>query len=80
MLQGHEHNYARRSNGGKAPTYIISHCSPKSYDHKGEDQWDKTHFDSRYYQHIRTHGDTLTVATYEVYTDSLIDEIDIIDR
>ena len=78
VLQGHEHNYARRSNGGKAPAYIISHCSPKSYDHKTADQWDKTHFDSRYYQHIRTHGDTLTVATYEVYTDSLIDEIDVI--
>ena len=79
VLQGHEHNYGRMTpDGNERPIYLISHCSPKNYPHKNDKIFDKTHFNSRYYQYIRTHGDSLTVEAHEVETDSLIDAFSIV--
>ncbi len=65
VLCGHEHGYARIHPHDKTtPAYIISHCSPKVYEH------DNTHCaevyltGDRYYQHIDIDNNTMIVTTY----------------
>ena len=83
VLQGHEHAYARMTrhvDNGKAttPVYTVSHCSPKNYYIDFDDRFDKFGISSRYYQTVTITGDTLKMATYEVYNHSLYDSLCII--
>ncbi len=83
VLQGHEHAYARRTmknEDGTAttPIYTISHCSPKNYLIDFDDDFDKFGISSRYYQTVRIFGDTLSLATYEVYNNTLYDSLNIV--
>lgn len=83
VLQGHEHAYARMTlhNGqGQAipPVYTVSHCSPKSYRITFDQRFDKYGIESRYYQYIRIHGDTLNLSAYEVPAGNLYDSLDIV--
>ena len=83
VLQGHEHAYARMTahkNDGKAttPVYTVSHCSPKNYYIDFDDRFDKFGISSRYYQTVNISGDTLRMATYEVYNHTLYDSLCII--
>lgn len=80
VLQGHEHAYARmarKQDDGSptTPVYIVSHCSPKNYFIQFDDKFDRFGISSRYYQQVRIMGDTLSVASYEVYEHSLYDSI-----
>ena len=83
VLQGHEHAYARMTlhdETGKAqtPVYTVSHCSPKSYRITFDERFDKYGIESRYYQYIRLHGDTLSLSAYETATGNLYDSLSII--
>ena len=83
VLQAHEHCYARMTTKTErgtptTPVYTISHCSPKSYRIDFDDKFDKFGISSRYYQTVKVHGDTLSVAAYEVYANNLYDSLDII--
>ena len=83
VLQGHEHAYARRTmkddeGNATTPVYTISHCSPKNYLIEFDDDFDKFGISSRYYQTIHISADTLSLATYEVYNNTLYDSLDII--
>ena len=83
VLQGHEHAYARMTrheSDGKAvtPVYTVSHCSPKNYYIDFGNRFDKFGISSRYYQTVDIIGDTLRMATYEVYNHSLYDSLCII--
>ncbi len=83
VLQGHEHAYARRTMKKEdgtptTPVYTISHCSPKNYLIEFDDEFDKFGISSRYYQTISLSSDTLTLATYEVYNNTLYDSLSII--
>ena len=83
ILQGHEHAYARMTlhdeqGSATPPVYTVSHCSPKSYRITFDQRFDKYGIESRYYQYIRIHGDTLSMSTYEVPADNLYDSLDIV--
>ncbi|MBR5062310.1 MAG: metallophosphoesterase family protein [Prevotella sp.] len=83
VLQGHEHAYARMTrhdeNGNAVtPVYTISHFSPKNYRIQFDDRFDKFGISSRYYQTVNIKGDTLTLATYEVYGHTLYDSLQIV--
>lgn len=83
VLQGHEHAYARMTNKKEddtpiTPVYTVSHCSPKNYRIDFDDKFDKFGISSRYYQRIRMAGDTLTMATYDVYDHQLYDSLAIV--
>ena len=82
VLQAHDHAYARMTahEDGRAvtPVYTISHCSPKNYDIYDDDRFDKSIASGRFYQTVCISGDTLTMAAYEVYHDSLCDSLQII--
>ena len=83
VLQGHEHAYARMTlhdEQGKAipPVYTVSHCSPKSYRIAFDPRFDKIGIESRYYQYVRIHGDTLSLSAYEVPAGNLYDSLDIV--
>ncbi len=83
VLQGHEHAYARRTMkdaDGKTttPVYTVSHCSPKNYLIKFDDAFDKFGISSRYYQTVDIKGDTMALATYEVYSNTLYDSLNIV--
>lgn len=81
VLQGHEHAYARMiggtyKNGHPAvPVYTVSHCSPKNYRIRFDDDFDKFGISSRYYQTVSVSGDTLAMATYDAYTHALYDSL-----
>ena len=79
VLQGHEHVYARMTNhvGGKVatPVYTVSHCSPKNYKTLFPDGYDKFEKGSRYYQKVRTHGDTLFLTAIDANTQALVDSL-----
>lgn len=83
VLQAHEHAYARRTmkreDGTQTtPVYTVSHCSPKNYLIDFDDDFDKFGISSRYYQTVRLAGDTMALATYEVYNNTLYDSLNII--
>lgn len=83
VLQGHEHAYARMArhdeNGHSiTPVYTISHCSPKNYRIQFDDRFDKFGISSRYYQTVKVYGDTMSLATYEVYGHTLYDSVQIV--
>ena len=87
VLQGHEHEYARMTIPGDkettqeiktTPVYLISHCSPKNYRIVFDERFDKYGLSSRYYQSVKIQGDTLQLATYDVYSHSLYDSLNII--
>ena len=83
VLQGHEHAYARMTRHDEAgnpitPVYTVSHCSPKNYRIQFDDRFDKYGISSRYYQTIAVSGDTMALATYEVYGHTLYDSLQII--
>ena len=85
VLQGHEHAYARRTmkaDSGEmtTPVYTVSHCSPKNYQIEFDDDFDKYGISSRYYQTIDIKGDTMALATYDAYTCSLYDSLEIIKK
>ena len=80
VLQGHEHAYARMTNGGTTPVYTVSHCSPKNYRIQFSDRFDKFGISSRYYQTVSISADTLTMAAYEVYGHTLYDSLRIIKQ
>lgn len=83
VLQGHEHAYARKTmrleDGSQTtPVYTISHCSPKNYLIDFPDDFDKFGISSRYYQSITVSPDTLSLAAYEVYGNTLYDSLSVI--
>ncbi len=83
VLQGHEHAYARmtlhdKQGSATPPVYTVSHCSPKSYRITFDQRFDKYGIESRYYQYIRIHGDTLSLSAYEVPAGNLYDSLDIV--
>lgn len=83
VLQGHEHAYARMTlhdEQGNActPVYTVSHCSPKSYRITFDERFDKYGIESRFYQYVRLHGDTLSLSAYEVPAGNLYDSLDIV--
>lgn len=83
VLQGHEHAYARMARHGEnghsmTPVYTISHCSPKNYRIQFDDRFDKFGISSRYYQTVKVYGDTMSLATYEVYGHTLYDSVQIV--
>lgn len=86
VLQGHEHAYARMthhdSNGvATTPVYTVSHCSPKSYRIEfDEERFDKFGSGSRYYQKVRTHGDTLFLSAADAYAGTCYDSLYIVKR
>jgi len=80
VLQGHEHGYARMSDGGNpAPLYIISHNSNKTYKHKLSNKVIKYDNKSRYYQRIDVGADTLKLSVFDVEGD-VVDRVDIVLR
>jgi hypothetical protein len=60
------------------PVYTVSHCSPKNYRIKHDERFDMLDNSSRYYQTVDIHGDTLAMATYEVYGHTLFDSLQIV--
>ena len=87
VLQGHEHEYARMTTEGDSemmnrttPVYIVSHCSPKNYKIVFDERFDKYGLSSRYYQTVKIQGDTLQMGTYEVYSNSLYDSLQIVKQ
>ena len=62
------------------PIYTISHCSPKSYRIKFDDKFDKFGSGSRYYQKVRTHGDTLFLTARDANDGSLYDSLYIVKQ
>ncbi len=77
VLQGHEHGYARITDGDEpTPLYIISHNAPKIYKHKLNDKIQKYAKDSRYYQRIDIGMDTLKFKVFDLQ-DSIIDREEI---
>ena len=79
VLQGHEHVYARMTNHIEdkvaTPIYTVSHCSPKNYETMFPDGFDKFEKGSRYYQKVRTHGDTLFLTAIDANTQTLVDSL-----
>ena len=80
VLQGHEHAYARMTAHDAAgtavtPVYTVSHLSPKSYRIEFDNRFDKFGSGSRYYQHVRSSGDTLFVTAYDAITNALYDSL-----
>lgn len=83
VLQGHEHAYARMTNRtdhetATTPVYIISHCSPKNYRIEFNDLFDRFGTGSRYYQKMRTAGDTLFITAIDACTQVLYDSLFIV--
>ena len=82
VLQGHEHAYARMTNrtdsGATTPVYIISHCSPKNYRIEFDELFDRFGTGSRYYQKVRTAGDTLFITAVDACTQALYDSLFIV--
>lgn len=77
VLQGHEHNYARRagSDAASTPVYVISHCSPKNYRIKRTEGQDRIGAGDRYYQTIRISPDTLFYGAYRASDGALYDSL-----
>ncbi len=96
VLQGHEHAYARMTTSPQpstlnskrstlnsklsTPIYTVSHCSPKSYRIEFDEMVDKFGTGSRYYQMVRTRGDTLFLTAWDANEGTLYDSLYIVKR
>lgn len=84
VLQAHEHAYARMTEYDEdekvTPVYTVSHCSPKHYKIKRSERYDKYGETGRYYQMVRTHGDSLSLSAYDVTNHQLYDSLTIVKR
>ena len=96
VLQGHEHAYARMTTSPQPstlnskrstlnsklspPIYTVSHCSPKSYRIEFDEMVDKFGTGSRYYQMVRTRGDTLFLTAWDANEGTLYDSLYIVKR
>jgi len=89
VLQGHEHAYARMTTNPQpstlnskpsTPIYTVSHCSPKSYRIEFDEMVDKFGTGSRYYQMVRTRGDTLFLTAWDANEGTLYDSLYIVKR
>ena len=96
VLQGHEHAYARMTTSSQPstlnsklstlnsklspPIYTVSHCSPKSYRIEFDEMVDKFGTGSRYYQMVRTRGDTLFLTAWDANEGTLYDSLYIVKR
>ena len=96
VLQGHEHAYARMTTSPQPstlnskrstlnsklspPIYTVSHCSPKSYRIEFDERVDKFGTGSRYYQMVRTRGDTLFLTAWDANEGTLYDSLYIVKR
>ena len=84
VLQGHEHAYGRKSNReGESlttPVFTISHCSPKNYNPRNGDAFDKVDLTSKVYQSIRIKTDTLFVSSFNAETNKEIDALYIVKK
>lgn len=84
VLQGHEHAYARMTQHDEkghaiTPVYTVSHCSPKNYQIEfDEERFDKYGSGSRYYQMVRTKGDTLFLTARDATDGQLYDSLFIV--
>lgn len=83
VLQGHEHAYARMTNHldngtPTTPIYTVSHCSPKNYRIEFDELFDRFGSGSRYYQKLRTAGDTLFITAVDACTQTLYDSLFIV--
>ncbi|MBQ6965188.1 MAG: metallophosphoesterase family protein [Bacteroidaceae bacterium] len=85
VLQAHEHAYARMTQHGEdgvamPPVYTVSHCSPKNYRIKFSERFDKFGSGSRYYQKVRTNGDTLFLSATDACEGTLYDSLYVVKR
>lgn len=80
VLQGHEHAYARVTNGGATPVYTISHCSPKNYRITNDAEFEKVGLGSRYYQKVSINADTMTVTAYDANSGELYDSLRVVKQ
>lgn len=86
VLQGHEHAYARMvsscvgqpSAACITPVYTVSHCSPKSYRIQFNERYDRFGSGGRYYQLVRTKGDTLFLTARDAVDGLLYDSLFIV--
>ena len=62
------------------PIYTVSHCSPKSYRIEFDEMVDKFGTGSRYYQMVRTRGDTLFLTAWDANEGTLYDSLYIVKR
>ena len=62
------------------PIYTVSHCSPKSYRIEFDERVDKFGTGSRYYQMVRTRGDTLFLTAWDANEGTLYDSLYIVKR
>lgn len=60
------------------PIYTVSHCSPKSYRIEFDEAFDKFGTGSRYYQKVRTQGDTLFLTAWDANEGTLYDSLYIV--
>ena len=60
--------------------YTVSHCSPKSYRIEFDEMVDKFGTGSRYYQMVRTRGDTLFLTAWDANEGTLYDSLYIVKR
>ncbi len=85
VLQGHEHAYARMTHHeadstATTPVYTVSHCSPKNYRIEFNERFDKFGSGSRYYQKVRTSGDTLFLSATDAHTGTCYDSLFIVKK
>ncbi len=78
VLSGHEHAYARRTNAGATPVYMISQCSPKDYRISLKSGYERYAVGQRFFQVVRIVGDTLRVSAYTFDEHALYDELTLI--
>ncbi len=62
------------------PIYTVSHCSPKNYRIEFDEMVDKFGTGSRYYQMVRTRGDTLFLTAWDANEGTLYDSLYIVKR
>ncbi|MBR1521132.1 MAG: metallophosphoesterase family protein [Bacteroidaceae bacterium] len=85
VLQGHEHAYARMTHHeadstATTPVYTVSHCSPKNYRIEFNERFDKFGSGSRYYQKVRTSGDTLFLSATDANAGTCYDSLFIVKK
>ncbi len=79
VLQGHSKPSTLNSQHS-TPIYTVSHCSPKSYRIEFDEMVDKFGTGSRYYQMVRTRGDTLFLTAWDANEGTLYDSLYIVKR
>lgn len=80
VLAGHEHGYGRFINENNEPTplYIVSHCSPKSYEMKESSSDRKIIKSTKIYQTFDFKGDTIIYKAFDAENGNLLDKYEII--